>query len=130
MLSEREKLNDDIQGILDPRTDNWGIKVANVEIKHVDLDESMIRAIAQQAEAERSRRAKVINAEGEKQAAQMIAEAARTLASEEQALQVRYLQTLKEIANEKTNTIVFPMPIELVEPIMHYARKAKKAGES
>ena len=118
MLSERDKLNTDIQNLLDQRTDAWGIKVANVEIKHVDLDESMIRAIAQQAEAERSRRAKVINAEGEKQAALMIAEAARTLASEEQALQVRYLQTLKEIANEKTNTIVFPMPLELVEPIM------------
>jgi regulator of protease activity HflC (stomatin/prohibitin superfamily) len=111
MLSEREKLSDDIQAILDQRTDNWGIKVANVEIKHVDLDESMIRAIAQQAEAERSRRAKVINAEGEKQAASMIAEAANILASEEQGLQVRYLQTLKEIANERTNTIVFPMPL-------------------
>ncbi len=123
MLAERDKLNADIQALLDQRTDNWGIKVANVEIKHVDLDESMIRAIAQQAEAERSRRAKVINAEGEKQAALMIAEAARTLASEEQALQVRYLQTLKEIANEKTNTIVFPMPLELVEPIMHLAGK-------
>ena len=122
MLAERDKLNTDIQGLLDQRTDAWGIKVANVEIKHVDLDESMIRAIAQQAEAERSRRAKVINAEGEKQAALMIAEAARTLASEEQALQLRYLQTLKEIANEKTNTIVFPMPLELVEPIMHLAK--------
>ena len=123
MLAERDKLNADIQSLLDQRTDNWGIKVANVEIKHVDLDESMIRAIAQQAEAERSRRAKVINAEGEKQAALMIAEAARTLASEEQALQVRYLQTLKEIANEKTNTIVFPMPLELVEPILHLTKK-------
>ncbi len=129
MLSEREALNKDIQGILDQRTDNWGIKVANVEIKHVDLDESMIRAIAQQAEAERSRRAKVINAEGEKQAATMIAEAARMLASEEQGLQLRYLQTLKEIANEKTNTIVFPMPLELVEPIMHFTAAAKKSGQ-
>ncbi|HSG59053.1 MAG TPA: slipin family protein [Woeseiaceae bacterium] len=125
MLSEREKLSHDIQAILDQRTDNWGIKVANVEIKHVDLDESMIRAIAQQAEAERSRRAKVINAEGEKQAASMIAEAARILASEEQGLQVRYLQTLKEIANEKTNTIVFPMPLELVEPILRLTSAAK-----
>jgi regulator of protease activity HflC (stomatin/prohibitin superfamily) len=122
MLAERDKLNTDIQNLLDQRTDAWGIKVANVEIKHVDLDESMIRAIAQQAEAERSRRAKVINAEGEKQAALMIAEAAKTLASEEQALQVRYLQTLKEIANEKTNTIVFPMPLEFVEPIMKLAK--------
>ena len=125
MLAERDKLNHDIQTILDQRTDNWGIKVANVEIKHVDLDESMIRAIAQQAEAERSRRAKVINAEGEKQAASMIAEAARILASEEQGLQVRYLQTLKEIANEKTNTIVFPMPLELVEPILRLTSAAK-----
>ena len=122
MLAERDKLNTDIQELLDQRTDNWGIKVANVEIKHVDLDESMIRAIAQQAEAERARRAKVINAEGEKQAAQMIAEAARTLASEEQALQVRYLQTLKEIANERTNTIVFPLPLELLEPIMKFRK--------
>ncbi len=118
MLAERDKLNEDIQNILDQRTDNWGIKVANVEIKHVDLDESMIRAIAQQAEAERSRRAKVINAEGEKQAATMLAEAANMLAKEEQALQLRYLQTLKEIASEKTNTIVFPLPLELVEPIL------------
>ena len=118
MLAERDKLNTDIQNLLDQRTDAWGIKVANVEIKHVDLDESMIRAIAQQAEAERSRRAKVINAQGEKEAALMISEAARTLATEEQALQLRYLQTLKEIANEKTNTIVFTMPLELVEPIL------------
>jgi regulator of protease activity HflC (stomatin/prohibitin superfamily) len=126
MLAERDRLNEDIQNILDQRTDNWGIKVANVEIKHVDLDESMIRAIAQQAEAERSRRAKVINAEGEKQAAKMIAEAANMLAQEEQALQLRYLQTLKEISNEKTNTIVFPMPLELVEPIMKLSRAAEK----
>jgi regulator of protease activity HflC (stomatin/prohibitin superfamily) len=121
MLAERDRLNEDIQNILDQRTDNWGIKVANVEIKHVDLDESMIRAIAQQAEAERSRRAKVINAEGEKQAAKMLADAAHTLATEEQGLQLRYLQTLKEIANEKTNTIVFPMPMEFVEPIINVA---------
>ena len=125
MLAERDKLNDDIQNLLDQRTDNWGIKVANVEIKHVDLDESMIRAIAQQAEAERSRRAKVINAEGEKQAARMIAEAAHTLAEEEQALQLRYLQTLKEIANEKTNTIVFPLPIELIEPMLKTVTQAE-----
>jgi regulator of protease activity HflC (stomatin/prohibitin superfamily) len=120
MLAEREKLNDDIQELLDQRTDNWGIKVANVEIKHVDLDESMIRAIAQQAEAERARRAKVINAEGEKQAAQMIAEAAAILGSEEQALQLRYLQTLKEVANERTNTIVFPLPLDLIEPLINF----------
>jgi regulator of protease activity HflC (stomatin/prohibitin superfamily) len=126
MLAERDRLNEDIQLILDQRTDNWGIKVANVEIKHVDLDESMIRAIAQQAEAERSRRAKVINAQGEKQAATMIAEAAHILAKEGQGLQLRYLQTLKEIANEKTNTIVFPMPLEFVEPILHLADAIKK----
>ena len=117
MLAERDKLNADLQSILDQRTDNWGIKVANVEIKHIDLDESMIRSIAQQAVAERARRAKIINAEGEKQAATMLAEAARTLAQEEQALQLRYLQTLKEIANEKTNTIVFPLPLDLIEPL-------------
>ncbi|MDH3532081.1 MAG: slipin family protein [Gammaproteobacteria bacterium] len=125
MLAERDKLNADIQNILDQRTDNWGIKVANVEIKHVDLDESMIRAIAQQAEAERARRAKVINAEGEKQAATMLSEAARILATEEQSLQLRYLQTLKEIASERTNTIVFPLPIEFVEPILKTMRKVK-----
>ena len=123
MLSEREKLNADIQGLLDQRTDNWGIKVANVEIKHVDLDESMIRAIAQQAEAERARRAKIINAEAEKQAATMLAEAANILAQQDQALQLRYLQTLKEISNEKTNTIVFPIPIELIEPMLKMSGK-------
>ncbi len=123
MLAEREKLNADIQGLLDQRTGNWGVKVANVEIKHVDLDASMIRAIAQQAEAERARRAKIINAEAEKQAAGMLAEAAKMLATEEQALQLRYLQTLKEISNERTNTIVFPMPIELVEPFLKLAKE-------
>jgi regulator of protease activity HflC (stomatin/prohibitin superfamily) len=126
MLAEREKLNSDIQGILDQRTDNWGIKVANVEIKHVDLDESMIRAIAQQAEAERARRAKVINAEGEKQAAAMLAEAAETLASQKQALQLRYLQTLKEVAGEKTNTIIFPLPLDLIKPLMDFGDAVKK----
>ena len=130
MLAERDKLNTDIQNLLDARTDNWGIKVANVEIKHVDLDESMIRAIAQQAEAERARRAKIINAEAEKQAAQMLAEAARMLAQEEQALQLRYLQTLKEIANERTNTIVFPLPLEFVEPLVKMARAAGKQAEA
>ncbi len=126
MLSERDKLNADIQGILDQRTDNWGIKVQNVEIKHVDLDESMIRAIAQQAEAERARRAKIINAEGEKQAASMLAEAAATLAGEKQALQLRYLQTLKEIAGEKTNTIVFPLPLDLIDPLINIGNALKK----
>jgi regulator of protease activity HflC (stomatin/prohibitin superfamily) len=126
MLSERDKLNSDIQDILDQRTDNWGIKVANVEIKHVDLDESMIRAIAQQAEAERARRAKVINAEGEKQAAQMLAEAAETLGSQKQALQLRYLQTLKEVAGERTNTIIFPLPLDLIKPLMDFGEAVKK----
>ena len=122
MLSERDALNHDIQSILDRQTDAWGIKVANVEIKHVDLDESMIRAIAQQAEAERARRAKVINAEGEQQAAQMLAEAAHTLATESGAMQLRYMQTMKEIANERTNTIVFPMPLEFVEPLLNVGK--------
>ena len=124
MLAERDKLNTDIQALLDQRTGNWGVKVANVEIKHVDLDESMIRAIAQQAEAERARRAKIINAEAEKQAATMLSEAAQILAREEQALQLRYLQTLKEISNERTNTIVFPLPLELLEPFLK-TRKEK-----
>ena len=126
MLSERDKLNEDIQTILDQRTDNWGIKVANVEIKHVDLDESMIRAIAQQAEAERARRAKIINAEGEKQAAAMLAEAAETLASQKQALQLRYLQTLKEVAGERTNTIIFPLPLDLIKPLIDFGEAVKK----
>jgi regulator of protease activity HflC (stomatin/prohibitin superfamily) len=129
MLAERDKLNTDIQNLLDARTDNWGIKVANVEIKHVDLDESMIRAIAQQAEAERARRAKVINAEAEKQAAKMLAEAANILGQEEQALQLRYLQTLKEIANERTNTIVFPLPLELIEPLVKLTKSAAAKRE-
>ena len=124
MLAERDKLNDHIQSLLDQRTDNWGIKVANVEIKHVDLDETMIRAIAQQAEAERARRAKIINAQGEKQAATTLAEAAHVLAQEKLALQLRYLQTLKEISSEKTNTIVFPLPLDLMEPLLKLAKTA------
>lgn len=126
MLAERDKLNNDIQGILDQRTDNWGVKVANVEIKHVDLDESMIRAIAQQAEAERYRRAKVINAEGEKQAAAMLAEAAETLGSQKQALQLRYLQTMKEVAGDKSNTLVFPLPLDLIRPLIDMADASGK----
>ena len=118
MLSERDKLNQDIQVILDQHTDAWGIKVSNVEIKHVDLDESMIRAIAAQAEAERARRAKVIHAEGERQAATQLSEAAATLAEQGQALQLRYLQTLTEVANEGSSTIVFPLPIDLVKPLL------------
>jgi len=124
MLSERDKLNADIQAILDRQTDAWGIKVSAVEIKHVDIDQSMIRAIAAQAEAERSRRAKVIHAEGEKQAAEHLAEAAQMLSTQGQALQLRYLQTLTEIASEGTNTIVFPLPMDLIEPFMDIAKTA------
>ena len=114
MLSEREKLNLDIQKILDTQTDAWGIKVTNVEIKHVDLNESMIRAIARQAEAERERRAKVIHAEGEKQASATLLEAAQMLAQEPQAMQLRYLQTLTQIAGDRSSTIVFPLPMDLL----------------
>ncbi len=124
MLAERDKMNADIQSILDRQTDAWGIKVSNVEIKHVDLNESMVRAIAAQAEAERSRRAKVIHAEGEKQASAMLAEAARMLASESQALQLRYLQTLTEIAKDRTNTIVFPVPVDILQGLLGGRRDA------
>lgn len=117
MLASREKLNSDIQKILDEQTEAWGIKVANVEIKHVDLNETMIRAIARQAEAERERRAKVIHAEGELQASQRLLEASQVLAKQPQALQLRYLQTLTEIAGEKNSTIVFPLPMELITPL-------------
>jgi regulator of protease activity HflC (stomatin/prohibitin superfamily) len=112
MLAERDKLNNDIQAILDDQTDAWGIKVANVEIKHVDLNESMIRAIARQAEAERERRAKVINAEGEHQAAQKLLEAAEILATRPEAMQLRYLGTLGVIGAQQSSTIVFPFPVE------------------
>ena len=118
MLAERERLNSDIQTILDQQTDAWGIKVSNVEIKHVDLDESMIRAIAKQAEAERVRLAKVIHAEGEMQAAHKLTEAAATLTQQPQAMQLRYLQTLTEIATDKSSTIVFPLPMDLIEPLL------------
>lgn len=123
MLSERDKLNNDIQAILDSQTDAWGIKVANVEIKHVDLDESMIRAIAKQAEAERNRRAKVIHAEGELQASEKLLAAAEILAKQSQALQLRYLQTLTEIAGDKSSTIVFPLPIEILDALRQVADK-------
>jgi regulator of protease activity HflC (stomatin/prohibitin superfamily) len=118
MLAERERLNADIQRILDQNTAPWGIKVANVEIKHIDLNESMIRAIAAQAEAERTRRAKIIHAEGELQASQKLVEAARTLQTEPAAIQLRYLQTLTEIAGEQSSTIVFPLPIDIVGGIV------------
>lgn len=114
MLSARDQLNADIQRILDKQTDAWGIKVANVEIKHVDLNESMIRAIAKQAEAERARRAKVIHASGELEASEQLLGAAQRLAEQPQALQLRYLQTLTEIANQGTHTIVFPLPLDLL----------------
>ncbi|MFC1747198.1 slipin family protein [Pseudomonadota bacterium] len=126
MLAERERLNSDIQAVLDQQTDTWGIKVNNVEIKHVDLDESMIRAIAKQAEAERTRRAKVIHAEGEMQAAEKLLQAAQTLSQQSQALQLRYLQTLTEIAGERTNTIVFPLPMELFDNLIN---KPKQPSE-
>ena len=117
MLSEREKLNSDIQEILDKQSDAWGIKVSNVEIKHVDLDESMIRAIAKQAEAERTRRAKIIAAEGELQASEKLTEAARILSGQSQALTLRYLQTMLDMSNEGSRTIFFPLPIELLEAL-------------
>ncbi|HEB26182.1 MAG TPA: slipin family protein [Porticoccus sp.] len=115
MLTSRDKLNTHIQGILDQQTDAWGIKVSNVEIKHVDLDESMIRAIAKQAEAERVRRAKVIHAEGEFEAAEQLLNAAKKLAEQPEAIQLRYLQTLTEIAGEKSSTIVFPLPMDILQ---------------
>jgi len=114
MLAERDKLNRDIQEILDAQTDAWGIKVANVEIKHVDIDESMVRAIARQAEAERNRRGRVIDAEGELQAAEKLADAARILATVPEAMQLRYLSTLQLISGERSSTVVFPVPVDLL----------------
>jgi regulator of protease activity HflC (stomatin/prohibitin superfamily) len=123
LLSQRDKLNADIQRILDQNTEQWGIKISNVEIKHVDLDESMIRAMAKQAEAERTRRAKVIHAEGENQAAQMLVNAAESLARAPSALQLRYLQTLTDITNDKTTTIVFPVPLDLLKPLLEMQKR-------
>ena len=117
LLSERERLNSDIQRVLDAQTDAWGIKVSTVEIKHVDLNESMVRAIARQAEAERERRAKIIHAEGELQASEKLLQAAQMLAKQPQAMQLRYLQTLGNIAGDRSSTIVFPVPIDLVTAI-------------
>ncbi len=122
MLAERDKLNQDIRAILDSQTEDWGIKVANVEIKHVDIDESMIRAIARQAEAERNRRARVINAEGEKQAAHAVLEAAQTLATIPEAMQLRYLNTLSDIGADKNTTIVFPTPMEIGTALANMAK--------
>ncbi|TGV55500.1 slipin family protein [bacterium M00.F.Ca.ET.141.01.1.1] len=118
MLAERDRLNSDIQEILDQRTDAWGIKVSNVEIKHVDLNENMVRAIAKQAEAERLRRAKVINAEGEQQAAAKLVEAGRMLAAEPQAMQLRYFEALHDIAGERSSTVVFPLPVDLLSQFL------------
>lgn len=125
MLAEREKLNNDIQQVLDAQTDAWGIKVANVEIKHVDLDESMIRAIARQAEAERERRAKVIHAEGELQASEKLMQAAEMLGRQNGAMQLRYMQTLSNIAGDKNSTIVFPLPMELLQGLGNLTKKSE-----
>ena len=118
LLSQRDKLNSDVQVILDQATEAWGIKVSNVEIKDVDLDETMVRAMAKQAEAERTRRAKIIHAEGESQAAQMLVQAAESLARQPSAMQLRYLQTLADISHEKTQVIVFPLPLDLIKPLL------------
>jgi len=118
LLSQRDKLNVDLQRILDQNTEAWGIKVSTVEIKDVDLDETMIRAMAKQAEAERTRRAKIINAEGEKQAAQTLVEAAQALATAPSAMQLRYLQTLADISHERTQLLVFPLPLDLIKPLL------------
>ncbi len=126
MLAERDKLNTDIQKILDTATDAWGIKVQSVEIKHVDIDGTMVRAIAQQAEAERQRRAKIINADGEFQAAEKLVQAAELISRNPQALQLRYLQTLVSIANERTNTVVFPLPMEMVKPFLDVVKPTPK----
>lgn len=128
MLSERDKLNADIQAILDKQTDAWGIKVSNVEIKHVDLNENMVRAIAKQAEAERTRRAKVIAAEGEFQASEKLRDAAKVLSEHSEALTLRYLQTLLDISTEKTSTILFPIPIDLLAAFRDHMSRGTDGG--
>lgn len=130
MLAERDRLNVDIQTILDQQTDAWGIKVTNVEIKHVDLAENMIRAIAKQAEAERLRRAKVINAEGEQQAAEKLVEAGKALAEEPQAMQLRYFAALQDIAGERSSTIVFPLPLDLLSHLPALFNRAQSSPRS
>jgi len=125
LLSEREQLNADIQQVLDAQTDAWGIKVSTVEIKHVDLNETMVRAIAQQAEAERARRAKIIHAAGELEASHKLLEAASILAQKPEAMQLRYLQTLTQIAGDKSSTIIFPVPMDVLGPLMEALRKPK-----
>ena len=128
LLSERETLNQDIQAVLDAQTDAWGIKVSNVEIKHVDLNETMVRAIARQAEAERERRAKVIHAQGELEASEKLLEAAQMLSQKAEAMQLRYLQTLTQIAGEKSSTIVFPVPVDVIGPILEAAGRLKSGN--
>ncbi|MGF2735833.1 slipin family protein [Marinobacter sp. DUT-1] len=130
MLSERDKLNADIQEIIDSQTEEWGIKVANVEIKHVDLNESMIRAIARQAEAERERRAKVIHAEGELQASKKLVEAAQVMSADSGAMQLRYLQTMADMSGSNSSTIMFPMPMDLVRPFMEKSFSNKQGGST
>ncbi len=130
MLSERDKLNADLQEILDRQTEDWGIKVAMVEIKHVDIDESMIRAIARQAEAERNRRARIINAEGEQQAAEKLVDAATILSARPEAMQLRYLSTLYDIAGDKSSTIVFPIPIDMLRHVLDPEHLKKENGAS
>jgi regulator of protease activity HflC (stomatin/prohibitin superfamily) len=128
MLAEREKLNVDIQQTLDVQTDAWGVKVSNVEIKHVDLNESMVRAIARQAEAERERRAKIIHAEGELQAAEKLLQAAQMLARQPEAMQLRYMQTLTQIASDKSHTIVFPLPVDIISLMTETMKRAREPG--
>ncbi|HSO05766.1 MAG TPA: slipin family protein [Pelomicrobium sp.] len=130
MLSEREKLNVDIQKSLDIQTDAWGIKVSNVEIKHVDLNETMVRAIARQAEAERERRAKVIHAEGELQASEKLLQAAQMLAVQPEAMQLRYMQTLTQIASDKSHTIVFPLPVDIITMMTESMQRARAQPKS
>jgi regulator of protease activity HflC (stomatin/prohibitin superfamily) len=127
MLAEREKLNHDVQAVLDSQTDAWGIKVSNVEIKHVDLNENMVRAIARQAEAERERRAKVIHAEGELQASEKLLQAAQMLAQRGEAMQLRYLQTLTQISNERSSTIVFPVPMGILSALANRRAGTRRA---
>ena len=128
LLSQRDKMNGDIQRILDDTTEAWGVKVTNVELKDIDLDESMVRAMARQAEAERNRRAKVINAEGEKQAAQTLVEAAKALSQQSSSLQLRYLQTLADISHDKSQLIIFPLPIDLLGPFTERFAGAPRQG--
>ncbi|MDH5538600.1 MAG: slipin family protein [Rhizobacter sp.] len=128
MLAERERLNVDVQRILDAQTDGWGIKVTNVEIKHIDLNESMVRAIARQAEAERERRAKVIHADGEKQAASALLEAAQMLAQQPEAMQLRYLQTMTQVAGDRASTIVLPLPTDMLGSLLGRGERPWRGG--